>query len=209
MGLFLNKYRNVTQLGDFHTISASYTEWYKEIRQRRDPVAHRIPLSVPPAFQDDETIIEYQDVQQKHATALQNFFAVVSTSSAQAEIDAAQAEIDRLYSKLQTIGKFAPFIVHDPNDDMVRIYPTVAEDIGTFVHLGRDINRHPPGSQAEGLFFIFLTPAASRSASCRTPVRTRARKAAELENPVRAAMSAIGSPVSSTSRRAALRRRRR
>lgn len=46
---------------------------------------------------------------------------------------------DVLNEKLQRIGKFLPVFVHHPNEGMVRIYPTVPEDIGQLVRIARGI----------------------------------------------------------------------
>lgn len=140
IGLFGRDFRRLADLSEFHSASLPFVEWNRSIRQRRDPVAHRIPLSVPPAIQDSSTIEIYREVERKHSEALQRFFSIAEGGSPK-EIKDATDEADRYFSMLQTIGKFAPLIVHDPNEDEIPIYPTVPEDIGIFVLLSRDLNR--------------------------------------------------------------------
>ncbi len=56
VGLFKRDFRSNSTVSDFGDIAAAFADWHNEIKTRRDPVAHRIPLSVPPYVlnEDDE-----------------------------------------------------------------------------------------------------------------------------------------------------------
>jgi len=56
-----------------------FKEWNRELSTRRDPAAHRIPLSVPPAFIDADTKDEYQRVSEDYATAVNDALSTQPT----------------------------------------------------------------------------------------------------------------------------------
>ena len=139
VGLFSKRYRKIKSLQDIHDVTSAYDTWYWEIRSRRDPVAHRIPLSVPPSIQDDETMEDYRIAEARYWAAFHNQLDALRCRNTD-DREKAERETEAAHNALQSIGKFAPFMVHDPNDGMTRIYPTVPEDVGTLVRLSRSLN---------------------------------------------------------------------
>lgn len=140
VGLFARKFVSSGVLSDFHKITSEYVRWNRELRELRDPVAHRIPLSVPPALLDEEDQNRYADMTDTYNAAQRQFFESIQNRAPQFEIDAASAEVEAIHDRLQKIGKLVPVIVHDPNDGGTRIYPTVPQDNGILVKLVRALD---------------------------------------------------------------------
>ena len=120
VSLFSPKYR---RLPFYRSISdlERYDEWYKELRGRRDPVAHRIPLSIVPAVYTPEEAERFRTLSEQHLQA----GAALDFQSAEEKM----SEIDRL-------GKFSGFFVHHPEDPIYPIYPTIPGDLANLVRIG-------------------------------------------------------------------------
>jgi hypothetical protein len=140
IGLHRKKFRENPSVSEFGEIAAAFGDWESEIKERRDPVAHRIPLSVPPALLNDEDQAKYRALNDSANEALRQYLEFARGPAPQEIIDAASAKVDRLHSEMGKVGTFIPMIVHDPNEDAVRIYPTVPEDIGQLIKLLRRMN---------------------------------------------------------------------
>ena len=138
--LFGRRFRSIIAFSDFNEILSSYLPWNRELKERRDPVAHRIPLSVPPSFFNEADQLRFSEVNQKFDAARRRHLELTSNGAAQSELDAASNEADAHYAQLQKIGTFAPIIVHDPKEGGTRIYPTVPQDIGTLVRIIRGLS---------------------------------------------------------------------
>jgi hypothetical protein len=136
IGLFGGDFLEDEKLGEVAKLVEPFRVWNKELAARRDPAAHRIPLSVPPAFIDDKTKEEYRSVSQEYTKAVDDAFA----ASGDWEKAAPKFEkVDILNEKLQRIGKFVPVFVHHPSEGLMKISPTVPEDIGQLVKIARGV----------------------------------------------------------------------
>lgn len=140
MHLFGNGFFKNPSMNDFSSILNEFVEWNKQLKTLRDPVAHRIPLSVAPAAHTHADRAKYEWIAVALAEAQKNFVEKANTQAPQVEIDAASEHANALYDKLQCIGTFVPMIVHDPDEGGTSIYPTVPQDIGMFVKLARALN---------------------------------------------------------------------
>jgi hypothetical protein len=140
MHLFGNGFLKNPSMKDFSSILNDFMEWNKQLKALRDPVAHRIPLSVTRAAHTQGDRSQYERVEAQYLDAQKKFSEKARAQAPRAEIDAASERADALYDKLQRIGTFVPFIVHDPDEGSTSIYPTVPQDIGMFVKLARALN---------------------------------------------------------------------
>jgi len=140
VSLFSKKFTNVQPIAEFVDIVKPFSDWNTELKAMRDPVAHRIPLSVPPAILDEADQKKYAEVNELYNAAQSRFFVLCREPVERSEIDAASAEVESFHEQLQGIGKFAPVIVHDPKEGGTNIYPTVPQDIGMIVKLARLLN---------------------------------------------------------------------
>jgi hypothetical protein len=140
VSLFKNKFLNNASVSDFGDIASGFADWDSELKARRDPIAHRIPLSVPPALLNEDDQSKYVLLNEQYNTALSSYLQLVRDQSSKEETDAASEEVDRLLAAMAKIGTFVPMIVHDPKEGGVPIYPTVTEDIGQLIRLARLLN---------------------------------------------------------------------
>jgi hypothetical protein len=104
---------------------SSFRGWESDIKDRRDPAAHRMPLYVPPAAYTPEEIAEVDRLDNLRVEALlaENFQKVSDLRS------------DRTH-----IGNFVSVFLHDPGEKAIEIYPTLPEDIGQMVKIGRIVH---------------------------------------------------------------------
>lgn len=111
----------------FANAIAAFSPWNAEVKKRRDPVAHRIPLSMPPAFISPEEEVRYRETQEEYGKAL-----------FKADLDATQ----RLSDELDSIGTFDPYIVHHPDEGLTPLFPTLASDASHIVKIYQCVGRY-------------------------------------------------------------------
>lgn len=99
-------------------------KWWIELKSKRDPAAHRIPLSVPSQVFTPEEQKSYQRGLEQAVNALKTLDFETS--------------IQR-FQESERLGTFIPFFCHKPDAERVLIYPTVPEDIGVLVKISRVI----------------------------------------------------------------------
>jgi hypothetical protein len=121
----------VTDLAD------RFSAWHLEFKDRRDPAAHRIPLSVPPAVLDQKAQQIYAGVNREYCDA---FNRAIETARAGEYNQQLFDDVDSLSDRLASIGMFLPIFVHHPTEGAIKIYPTVPEDIGQVVKIARGLS---------------------------------------------------------------------
>ena len=103
-----------------------HAAWNKDMKARRDPVAHRIPLYIPPSALTKDEFAEYERLgQQTIDRAVRNDFD---------GSDQVSTEMDR-------IGRFVPYFLHHPEEPLIPIYPTVPTDMAHVIKIGNIIER--------------------------------------------------------------------
>jgi hypothetical protein len=95
-----------------------YAAWNKDLKERRDPATHRIPLYVPPQFVTKEQA-------ETHNRLMHDYW----TQAIQLNFDRS----DAIMRQLESIGEFIPVFAHDPADGAFPIYPTTSDDIGRLI----------------------------------------------------------------------------
>ena len=121
---------------DVAEFTKGFAEWNRDLSSRRDPAAHRIPLSIPPAIIDAETRVEYERLSAEYSKASNDALKTPGHGKdAIMKFETAAA----LYDKLQRVGKFFPVFVHHPDEGPMKIYPTVPQDIGQLIKIARGI----------------------------------------------------------------------
>ena len=88
--------------------------WFRELSSRRDPSAHRIPLSIPPTSLNQEQLERYNQIDDdiSKATRIENF-----------------DEVELLRKHQSTIGQFVPYFIHHPDEPIIPMFPTIPQDI--------------------------------------------------------------------------------
>ena len=104
----------------------THRDWNADVKARRDPVAHRIPLYVPPAVIAEEEEATYSALSQQHLD-----LAVAH------DFEGSQAAV----AKLDTLGKFRPVFMHDPAEGTIPIYPTVPTDMAHIIRISHTVFR--------------------------------------------------------------------
>jgi len=127
VGLFSEKFRAVCS--DFEGIRQdidAHSGWFREMKAKRDPIAHRIPLYIPNAAIRKEDAEIYDRLYESfRENTVQNKFV----------------EADEAFDRLNKIGQFVPGFVHHPDDGVIPLYPTVPADMGHIVQIGVIVRR--------------------------------------------------------------------
>jgi hypothetical protein len=118
VGLFRRCIIEDEVFSDLSDTLKAHIEWHRDLKDRRDPVAHRIPLGVTS-----------QILRPGEGETYRSLMAAYNEALSKRDFD----EADNAWRKLHDLGQFAPFFAHDPNQAVVRIYPTVPDDVGRLV----------------------------------------------------------------------------
>lgn len=110
-----------------------FSPWVKDLAERRNPAAHRIPLSVIPTVVDVEQLAERQRLIRQMLAPLPD---------GEVDLDKRREEHEAIKAKIASIGTYSPQFAHDPLEGVIDIYPTVAEDVGTMIRIARMVLRH-------------------------------------------------------------------
>jgi hypothetical protein len=112
---------------------SSFSDWERDIKDRRDPAAHRMPLYVPPAVYTAEELAH-----------LDRYESLI--------VDALRAQdfqrLSDLRSARDRVGSFHSIFLHDPGIPPAEIYPTIPQDIGRMIKIGRIIQSFLPEATA-------------------------------------------------------------
>lgn len=136
IGLFGEKFLRDKNFTEVKTFINKYSGWNSELKKRRDPAAHRIPLSVPPALIDEETRPEFD---QAYAAYTDAFNGIGKVGGGTADLMSRMEKVGALYDRLEQIGKFLPCFVHHPDEGAMKKYPTVPGDVGQLVKIARGL----------------------------------------------------------------------
>ena len=126
VGLFSKKFRKqCVAFSEMMNEIVLHDSWHKDVKERRDPVAHRIPLYVPPALLTAD--------QAKHYSAISDRF-----SERLKEPNFAEAE--ETLGQLDSIGSFLPYFIHHPDEPLIPIYPTIPTDLSHLIRIWRTVS---------------------------------------------------------------------
>ena len=121
IGLFTKKFRaTFTAFDDIKSDIARHDDWNRELKSRRDPAAHRIPLYLPPSqLTSDEAQRANQLIFQQNE----------KLQLGQVE------EANQLFDQSMRLGRFFPFFLHHPTEPLIPIYPTIPNDIAHLIEI--------------------------------------------------------------------------
>lgn len=120
IGLFA---RDLISDACFSTLRISlepYATWFADLRSRRDPAAHRIPLSVPPAILRPDEAKRYREIDTEIGQAIPRH-----------EFE----RVDQLWLEQEKLGTFVPRFLHDPEEEFIPFYPTIPQDLAQLVRV--------------------------------------------------------------------------
>lgn len=118
VGLFLAGFTKDERFAELVSHLRVHDAWDRDLKSRRDPAAHQIPLSIPPQIVTPSEAAEFQKT-------YDNYW----TSAAALDFDGA----DALMRQLEQMGRFVPCFVHDPDQAPMPIYPTISDDIAHLI----------------------------------------------------------------------------
>ena len=127
VGLFSTKFRK--QLVVFPEIADEimvHDSWHKDVKERRDPVAHRIPLYVPPAQLTSDQAEHYSAVSNQYHDSLKDL-----------RLD----EAEQILDQIDSIGSFLPYFIHHPEEPHIPIYPTIPADLSHLIRIGNTVTK--------------------------------------------------------------------
>jgi hypothetical protein len=136
IGLFYDRFLGQPEMPDLRSLISEFKDWDKEFKLKRDPAAHRIPLSVIPAIHTSLSLQEFQAVEDQISSKLR----LASQEAAAKNYDVSQRlfdEVKHLRKKQERIGSFYPKFEFDPAMGPIDVYPTLPEDLGVFVVISR------------------------------------------------------------------------
>lgn len=122
IGLFKKTFSDDATLKPIADAVLVFADWEKDIKTRRNPAAHRMPLYVPSAAMTSDEIHEYEALEDQISNLLR-----------MQEFEKHKA----LRKKQQRIGSFLPRFLHDPDGQVMNIYPTIPQDVGQTIKIGR------------------------------------------------------------------------
>lgn len=140
--LFGTKFLAIEALGNLPQQLAPLKAWSGEVKDRRNPAAHRIPLAVVPALVTDDQAAEIQRLTADMLAPLRAGHLDAAGIEALAEHQA------NTRNKIDRIGIYRPLFAHMPSEGVTQLYPTVAEDVGRMVRAGRHVLEHLAASRS-------------------------------------------------------------
>jgi hypothetical protein len=140
VSLFSDKLMKHRTLLEYNAVLSKYGDWSEQVKTLRNPVAHRIPLSVVHTVLNEQEEKLYNSKYLEWWNESEKLVELIAATAAKIEIEDQSEKVDRLYSALQKIGSFLPAIKHDPAESFVPIYPTVPQDVGVATIIVRKIN---------------------------------------------------------------------
>ncbi|MFG1182845.1 hypothetical protein [Xanthobacter versatilis] len=122
IGLFKPAFKAEVAFQPLIAAMKEFDDWEKDVKTRRNPAVHRMPLYVPSAALTPEDVSEFERIEAQISRALhaQEFEKLTSLRDSQ-----------------QRIGTLIPKFLHDPDEPVMDIYPTVPADIGQAIKIGR------------------------------------------------------------------------
>ena len=127
VGLFLKGcVKDDKRFEDIREVVSERDSWDRDLKQRRDPAAHGIPLAVPPQLVTPDEAEKYNELMGKHAAAAEAL-----------DFDGA----DAIMKRMDGLGRFVPWFIHDPDQPPMPIHPTVSDDLGHLVVLFRAVDK--------------------------------------------------------------------
>ncbi len=126
IGLFKRRFKTDPEFEALRPDIDTLKDWFEDLRTRRDPAAHRIPLTVPPAHLNDNEEEQRNAIQEKINDAIRN-----------RDYD----RIDGLEREQEQVGQFMHVFYHHPDGPYFNLYPTIPQDIGNLIKVTKSVQK--------------------------------------------------------------------
>jgi hypothetical protein len=127
IGLFNSDFPKESKNKELWTELDAYRCWATELSNKRDPVAHRIPLCIVPSYITPDQNAEFQALQNDSDDALQQHDF---------------QKVQMIAQKQRSVGRFPMVFAHSPDEDPIPIYPTIPGDMVNLILIQEIILRH-------------------------------------------------------------------
>lgn len=124
IGLFTQALARTPELQPLAQSLEEYRAWFRDMRGRRDPSAHRMPLYLPPAILGPEQAAEHVRLGELGNEAIGR---------------RDWGSWDEIMDQQQNLGRMSPVFLHSPAGPLYRFYPTVPEDVGQMIKVVRAV----------------------------------------------------------------------
>lgn len=127
VGLFTKAMEAQKGLDGLDKVVAPFSDWNRALRSKRDPVAHRIPLTIPPAHLNPVEADQYRALGDRYWEAVKalDFEGAGAISRAQ-----------------DGVGSFKPIFLHDPSEPAIPLYPTLPTDCAELLKLMKALHTY-------------------------------------------------------------------
>lgn len=125
IGLFKPRFAADAGLSETAGVLRAFADWEREVKTRRNPAAHRIPLYVPHAALTPDDILEFE-----------RYEGLLSEALRAGEFE----KLEGLRDAQRRVGTLVPKFLHDPREPAADIYPTLPGDIGHAIKIGRIVH---------------------------------------------------------------------
>ena len=120
--VFSKELKECEQLIDLYGEIGVFENWGSDLGERRNPAAHRIPLTIPPSLLNPEEGKRYQEL-----------FNDYWNAAANQQFDQAKELMDAI----DQVGKFVPVFTHHPHQQPMLIFPTLPTDSANTIKISR------------------------------------------------------------------------
>ena len=138
IGLFNPVFLRQDAMRQIDKLLEPFKSWNKNFKERRDPAAHRVPLSIIRQILDPASQSQFREIGQRVSQFEANLYHAIGEKD-YAESEKISADIDALRSEQQSLGKFRPFFEFDPAKSPIPLYPTLSSDVGKYVLISRKL----------------------------------------------------------------------
>lgn len=136
IGLFNLNFLKQPEMREVNVAVTPYKQWNTEFKERRDPAAHRVPLSIIPSIQNQNSLAELQEIDSNINKKTVNALQAANISQHQ-QSQLLFAEVEELHAQREKIGSFYPYFECDPSKPPIFLYPTLPADVGIYVVIAR------------------------------------------------------------------------
>lgn len=140
IGLFTRALDKSEALHPLAETLAPFAGWADDLAARRDPAAHRIPLSVAPSMLTGDDVQLYRERHAEYMSAQRGANELlVQFGPLSPEWKEAQRVEDAALERLNSVGEFTPVFFHHYREGHFPVYPTVTNDLGALVVVCRQV----------------------------------------------------------------------
>ncbi len=127
--LFGRRFGAVEAFAELVARLTPFKPWSEELKARRNPAAHRIPLAMISAEMDDAQAAEF------HRLTGEMLAPLPPGPVTPEQMDIRMARHEAIKGEIARLGVFRPMFAHMPSEGAMPLYPTVPEDIGQMVRV--------------------------------------------------------------------------